>query len=284
MGVDGDDDDKPGWVAPAAETASNLVTWLATAAHEPAGGIAAAGSPLVRGAAEAAFTSLSRRWQALSRRGGEQVLEHAAEAAGVTVDELEARSSSTDQRVLLVGLAMEAGTRTADADKIRALGRALAAGVSDDALVEPATLIALALADLEPPHVHLLRRMAQETPPRVYGGGRTRMVTEAGPFRPSPWELPQMIAALPALQPVLRPVLATLTRHALLIEVDRTSELVRNLDRELTTRERTARENARSRYESPRRLSPRLPDSQWKVTGFGLDVVALLQDAGPTPQ
>lgn len=268
-----DEQDEPsGWVKPAAEATANVVTWLATMASVELGGGATAASPAVRAGAEAAYSSLSKRWQHLSRRGGTQVLEEAASAGKTPVDELEARIASTEQRVLLAGMALEAGTRTVDEDKLRALGRALAAGAADDALVDPAVLIVLALADLEPPHVQLLRQMAEETPPRIYAGGRIRYVTSPPPFRPSAWEHRQMVAAAPGLQAVLGPVLATLTRHALIAQVDHTSKALKDLSNEMSQRARS-----RSSEVSWQPLRTSVPTPSWRITDFGLEVVALLR-------
>lgn len=274
---DGQQDDEPEtagppvWVAPVAEVTSNLVTWVAGMLDSNAGGAAAGVSPAVRAGAEALYTKAATRWRTLTQRGGMQVLEEAA-ATGVPLDELDERIATSDERLMLAGTAIDAGTRTVDQDKIRALGRALAAGVSDDALVDPAILTVLALADLEPPHVNLLRRMAEETPPRVYAGDRVRMVTGEGPFRPSAWDQRQMLVVAPGLTAVVDPVVATLTRHALITPVEELNKALKQLDREMSQRQRMG---------GPMLGWPRLdlrdPSPSWKITDFGADVVALLR-------
>lgn len=199
------------------------------------------------------------------------MLEEAASAGKTPFTELQARIASTEQRVLLAGMALEAGTRTVDNDKLRALGRALAAGAADDALVDPAVLIVLALADLEPPRVQLLRQVAEETPPRIYAGGRIRHVTSPPPFRPSAWEQDQMVAAAAGLQAVLGPVLATLTRHALIAQVDHTSTVLKNLSNQMSQRTRSRSSDAAGGLYAGRSV----PTPSWRITEFGLEVVAL---------
>lgn len=269
--ADGHSNPPPKWVEPAAEVTTNVVTWVSVALG--GGGAAAIVRPAVKASTIAIYSKAASRFSSVSQRGGEQVLEFAAET-GVSIEELEARISSSDKRAMFAGIALDAGTRTVDQDKIRALGRALAAGVSDDALVDPAMLIVLAVADLEPPHVKLLRQLAEDEPPRVYAGGRVRFVTPGGPFKPRDWERRSMIAASPELKPVLAPVLATLTRHALVLEVDQTGRALAKYSRDLE-------QQGPATWENVGRPLPQIevPNAAWRVTDFGLDVVALLRSS-----
>ncbi len=261
-------DEAPGssksWVEPASELASNIVTAVAGVVGGPeASAVAAGGSPMVKHV----FNSIGSRWQGLSRRGGERVLEEAA-AAGVPVDELEARSAEADDRLLLAGAAIDAGTRTANDDKLRALGRALAAGVCDDALVDPERLAVAALDDMEAPHVKVLRHIAEESP--NFTRGRT-----------PGWAERDLAKAMPEVALVLSPVLATLERHALVERDQRVGEAVQALERNRRREdERVARTGGR-RSSSPAKFQT-LP-MRWSVTEFGVHVLHLLRRVSDGP-
>lgn len=260
-------DDAPGsgkgWVEPASEVASNIVTAVAGMLGGPeASSVAVGASPMVKHV----FGSIGSRWHDLSRRGGERVLEEAA-AAGVPVEELEARIGEDDERLLLAGAAINAGTRTAYPDKVRALGRALAAGVSDDALVDPERLAVAALNDMEAPHVKVLGHMAEGS--------------WVGPHAEPRWAVSDLARALPEVALVLAPVLATLERHALVERDQRVGEAVRGLEKERRREdERVARTGAKRSACPPKykALPPR-----WFVTEFGLHVLDLLRKVPQDP-
>lgn len=110
------------------------------------------------------------------------------------------------------GLLNLAGSIGADAEdaryqaKVEALGRALAAALSDPtpATIDQQFLRTAAIADLEPPHVKLLHFIGY--PPGVggdYAGGLMLLDELVG-------------SALPDVQPILRQVQATLSRHYLI--------------------------------------------------------------------
>jgi hypothetical protein len=110
------------------------------------------------------------------------------------------------------GLLTLAGSIGADAEdaryqaKVEALGRALAAALSDPtpATIDQQFLRAAAIADLEPPHVKLLHFIAY--PPGAggdYAGGLMLLDEVVGP-------------ALPDVRPILRQLQATLSRHYLI--------------------------------------------------------------------
>lgn len=248
------------WVEPTSEVASNIVTAVAGWVAGPEGSAIAVGaSPMIK----QAVSSVSTRWYELTHRGGERVLEEAT-AAGVPLDQLEALVGEDVGRLMLAGAAIDAGTRTAYPDKLRALGRALAAGVSDVALVDPERLAVAALDDMEAPHVKVLRHIAEEEPPK--SPSRARLSWSVG------WSGEALARDLPEVAPVLAPILATLQRHAL-IELDtRLGDAMSQFER------RRQHEYRRSGGRGDAARWETMP-GEWHVTDFGLDVLHLLRES-----
>lgn len=190
--------DSPPWVESSAQSGAGAASAVVGALLGPEVGpaVAAAANPVLT----QVFTRVGRLFVQQSRQQGEAVLAEAAEVVG-GVDELAELIAASPRRVQLAGQAVAAGSATTMEDKIRALGRCLAAGLDDDALVDPQLLIAAALADIEAPHVKVLRILAEQAPPAAH------------------WTAEELAVARPELAAVVAPVLATLLRHGL-IEVD----------------------------------------------------------------
>ena len=83
----------------------------------------------------------------------------AADDLGITADDLGQRATADPIRLELLARVLEAAGRTPFEQHVRALGRVLAAGVTDGALVDDALLIADAIAALTPPQVQLLHQL-----------------------------------------------------------------------------------------------------------------------------
>lgn len=132
--------------------------------------------------------------------------EAASDHSGMTHEEIGSIVRSTPG---LLNLAGSIGAGAEDARyqaKVEALGRALAAALSDPtpATIDQQFLRAAAIADLEPPHVKLLHFIG--FPPGMggdYAGGLMLLDELVG-------------SALPDIQPILRHVQATLLRHHLI--------------------------------------------------------------------
>lgn len=253
----------PAWSGPAAEVASNTVTFLAGLAGPEAGGMAAAASPVVKHA----FDSISERWHRRSRRSGEAVPE-AADEAGLPPLEVAGRAGEDPRLLALAGAALNAGMGTADPDKVRALGRALASAFDDEARVDLEVLTVAALTDMEAPHVKVLRRM-KEARSATY-------VRTSGPCRTPlyAWPMADLQRLVPEAGDALGPVLATLGRHHLIEKHDRTAEAIQDLERK--RRQRTVSSESIARVGDPE-LRP-LPPA-WVVTTFGEHVLELLATA-----
>jgi hypothetical protein len=270
-----DDDSKGGgWVDPAAQVASNMLTAAASGlAGTTAGAVAAAASPLVT----KIFATIGQRHVAQAQRSGEAVLEAALYASDLTPEQLEAAAAESAERLLLAGSALEAGTRTVNADKLRALGRALANGIKDDALVDPEMLAVAALADMEAPHVKVLRHVAEEWPPIwSMGGRRPRGGQRPQPGQPA-WSAKDLQAELPETSRVLDPVLATLLRHGLLAEVDQVGKAIQDAEQKRRDRERQNERTGATRYDP---FPPKIPpvEPRWSASSFGLYVLTLLRE------
>lgn len=237
-----------------------------------AGAVAAAASPLVT----KIFGTIGQRHVAQSQRSGEAVLESALDASDLTPEQLEAATAGSAERLLLAGSALAAGTRTVNADKLRALGRALANGLKDDALVDPEMLVVAALADLEAPHVKVLRHVAEEWPPIwTIGGRRSRGGGPAEPGQPA-WSAKDLGAEMPETSRVLEPVLATLLRHGLLAEVDQVGKAIQEAERKRQDRERQNERTGATRRDP---FPPMVPpvELRWSASSFGLYVLSLLR-------
>lgn len=98
------------------------------------------------------------------RRAGQALA--AAVDAGIPRDELFERINASERAQLLAGYALSAATRTAWEDKVRTLGRSLAAGLlaTDDAKIDNEQLIIAAIADIEGPHLSLLDLLVSYEP------------------------------------------------------------------------------------------------------------------------
>lgn len=169
-----------------------------------AGGVApVVMSALVRGTHE-----VIRRRQ---NRAG-KLLNAAAEAVG-GLDILEERLYSHDERVELLGRVLEAAARTATLeDKVRALSRVLVDGLEDDADMGEAFILAAALADIEAPHVEVLKFInAQPIPPLEFRPHQD--------LEPQGWEADYLARALPEVAEIIDGLVAVLARHGLLKEM-----------------------------------------------------------------
>jgi hypothetical protein len=127
-------------------------------------------------AAEPVADQLVRAGLGLYHRRGALACETAIRKVGWPPDELLRRIVS-DQRLLdLAVTVVTAASKTALEVKIRALGRALAAGAlsSDDGVLEEQQLLVNLLAFLEAPHIRLLAKAAEEpySAREVRRGGR----------------------------------------------------------------------------------------------------------------
>jgi hypothetical protein len=190
------------------------------------------------------FESLAERsWGELrpdARRRTAQVLSAAAETAGCDAEELDKL------------IAMAAAERTAWPPKVRALGRALAAGLiaSDEAEVDAQQQALVAMADLERLHIVLLELLVRYEADWTYEGIRAvphrvpsyhpRYLGPEGLDNPPFWTIGRrkwtasaICAARAQLRPVLTTLFGTLERHGLAAQNDTAPEVLKQLSEDL---------------------------------------------------
>ena len=195
----------------------------------PPGAIAGAAlAPLLEPFAEKVWGEL--RCDAQQRQG--ETFAAAQEVMGGDPEELERLILASDQSRLQAGIALAAASRTTWPPKVRALGRALAAGVvaTDDARVDTEPLIMAALADIEFPQGALLELLTCHWPgftgekgitAEPFGARQAGMPFAAGQRIWSPGDIG---LARPALRPVLPSLIGTLQRHGLAAQSSNTGD------------------------------------------------------------
>ncbi len=141
-----------------------------------------------------AFRSIGRR---RIKHSAETLLD-AADAADLPLPEFVSRATATDARHELTARVLLAAQDTARRDKRRALGRALAAGVVDDARIDEELMFVRAMDDIDAWHIELLDHMANNA-------------------APSPgWSALTAVEAVPIIADVVNAVLGALELHGLI--------------------------------------------------------------------
>ena len=160
----------------------------------------------------AGLEKLTAIWGARSRNNAQQVLDISAQTIGsMTAVELVEHIRGDPERERLLAMAAIAGSETVLMGKIRALGKALADGVlaQDDAKVDEQAMILAALNDIEAPHVKVISMMFNNREPGPPDGWFREYV-----YRP--WQR-RDFQRDPSFGITLRPILATLERHAVVV-------------------------------------------------------------------
>jgi hypothetical protein len=242
-------------------------------------------------------------WAELSAAGQRRTGEALAAAceAGIPEDELGDRINATERTQLLAGYALSAATRTSWEDKVRTLGRSLAAGllVDDDAQIDTEQLIISAIADIEAPHLALLEFLVCWEPgrdvsrPPIDGP----LDIPAHSYRLSPelgwrvqnraWTIRKIGLNRPRIAPVVPSLLGTLERHGLAVQNNNTGEAIDRYQRELELAigrqyTRDGRGGAFRPSGVPRVTSARdmAPDPTWSPTDLGEQVYIRFREAG----
>jgi hypothetical protein len=145
-----------------------------------------------------------RRGNRRSAENVNRVLEDAAKDADMSADEMVDVIGRDDRYLAVSAAAVQAAMTTLDDAKVAALARVLGEALQDEARLDVSWLLIRALADLEAPHVRILRTMATELCPPV---------DSAVALRPGIWRLKALQGRLPQLEHGLDPIMATLERH-----------------------------------------------------------------------
>jgi hypothetical protein len=131
----------------------------------------------------------------------------AVDVSRSSVDELLSRAADDPARYELLVRVFEAADSASVPDKIRALGTVLANGLSGDEWVDESMLLVSALAELEAPHIIILRQLTCPGP-NLPGVGEMR------------WSRASLATARPTYAMVLPAVLGTFERHGLIVWTD----------------------------------------------------------------
>jgi hypothetical protein len=183
-------------------------------------GMIVGGASLVGPDAGAAATASAPSLAALLRRlssvlrsrrsaNAEEVLVEAIDAASIPAEEFIVRAMSDDSHSELLVRALTSAQDTALREKRRALGRALADGVCGDSDVNDELLFIRAVADLDAPHIVVLKTTGLD-PPAIR------------PF-PRAWTYDAILERLPALADTLMAILLTLELHTLISKMQLTT-------------------------------------------------------------
>lgn len=145
---------------------------------------------------------------------GARTVQVATEELGCGLDELHSTVAGSDPRSELFIRVVEASARTVSAaEKVDALGRVLAMGLSDDARFDEAVLIADALRDLEAPHIKLLAE--------IHAHPQSAMAVPDSNTGLAGWSEKQLEQRFAELAPVIAAVVRTLSQHTLIRDVAR---------------------------------------------------------------
>jgi hypothetical protein len=170
----------------------------------PAGALAgAAVEPVLE---EVVSETLARR-----RARGQRALAVAASSADMTPEDLLDRILRDEQLLDLAAAVVAAASETMVEAKIRALGRALATGTlaADDAVVDEQRFLVDILADLEAPHIRVLKQLSVQH--EGYGSPQS----PDGTRRAYGWSIGDLSVHLPGMAVILRPVLNVLAGREL---------------------------------------------------------------------
>jgi hypothetical protein len=236
-------------------------------------------------------------------RGGQQnqvdVLV-AAIHAGIPVEEMEERINASERTRLLTGYALSAASRTAWEDKVRTLGRSLAAGLlaDDNATIDTEQMIIAAIADIEGPHLAMLELLVAWRPgrhsaePLISGPLDLPKDSYDSPFDDNwdaawrEWSRELIAHSRPNLAPLAPSLLGTLQRHGLVVQNAKTGEAIEKYaqayEKQVADYERMRVAGTHRYRRTPSVLNPAklAPDPTWSPTELGEQVFLRFRDAG----
>ena len=238
----------------------------------------------VIGAATTPYLALVMRKSALfvadRVRRINEALRAAAEDLGLTAEEFAEFSSRSERARFLTDEAMKAAEATDWPEGVRAIGRALAAGLRepDDGLNIP-RLVLPVMTELTQEHALLLNLLVMA---RTRSGGRSEPQwvedhPELADTR-SEWPAGSIKAALPDLEPVLPALIGTLETHGL---IERADELVDALDKFAGQVEQTLYRRPQMSQRILRNdIDQSVPPPTWSPTDLGKQVIGFYEIAG----
>jgi hypothetical protein len=208
----------------------------------------------------------------------EEMLRSAGEAAGLDPDQFAEWVGQSPRTRFLSEAAIQAAADTYWPPGVRALGRALAAGLiqAEDAVIDIPKMVLPAMTEMVAPHVQLLDLLVM-----CRWDGALRREGPVGARRidaphnehlahiKSEWTAEQMTAALPSLAPVLGSVIGALERHGLIEQNDSTAEALTEYSKAYARGHNNARPRVINSIEAER-IAP-LPS--WSPTALGEQVL-----------
>jgi hypothetical protein len=226
--------------------------------HDPITGAMLA--PAVSAALKTVYSEIS----ASAGRQTGHLLEGGAAHAGLDVEELVRRLTTSPESLRLLALALQGASVATDVDVLNALGRSLSNAATDGSVIEDESYIAAALRELNGGHLRLMRRLLQTSPyvsiDDAPGPIRDRAIRGSGMTREA------VLRGDPSLETGWDMLLATLVRLGLVEQAP--SKLVTNTAESL----RLAGFGERA---TPTDVSPKA----WRVTPLGMRVYDRVREA-----
>ena len=223
------------------------------------------------------------------QRRADAMLEAAAEAADMTADELADAATKSEETRFLADAALRAATETMWPPGVRALGRALAAGLiaGDDTIIDIPKMVLPVMAEMGSPHVQVLELLVMY---RWSGGPKSIDGDNYVAHMPAKWTARQIIAARPALKPVLEAVTGTLDGYGLIRQNNQTGEALARYSQQFEQDFRRAnrsgdRRRPLTQVNPPQRMvgtqaSRLAPEPTWSPNSLGKQVLKYYEEAG----
>ena len=252
----------------------------------PAGGMLAAG--LIPYGADFFGKVMAEFGKDTGRRASD-MMTSAQETLGCEPDELSDLATKSERARLLTTTATLGAARTIWPGKVQALGRALAAGLiaEDDDKINLTDMALAAMAEMERPHVTLLELLVCFVPDPTDVNSNPlpyeRFFDDDVPWvvGDRAWSSRQIIVARPQIAPAFLGIIQTVTRNAVVVERDTTTDAFGQFSR-------SAVAFLRRLADRQQRGLPALPDGpgvprvtrRWSPTEFGEQVINYYREAG----
>jgi hypothetical protein len=241
-------------------------------------------------------------WADRTRRA-EKMMQTAAETVGLPPEKFAERAGESEQTRLLTEKAIQSAADTIWPEGVRAIGRALAAGLlaKDKPVMDIRQRVLGVMKDLDELHVSLLELLVRYEPEARHDGLLaiphripSYVNTFLGGDRPDnpkvwsagrrTWTTWQICAVRPQLQPVLTSLLGELRESGLVQENDTAPDAMKQLSDDLTKQvNRQAGQMQRGQQMKPitlQQASIRLTEPTWSPTELGEKILAFYAEAG----
>jgi hypothetical protein len=235
-------------------------------------------------------------WTDRTRRA-EKMMETAAETAGLPPEQFAERAGESEQTRFLTEKAIQAAADTIWPDGVRAIGRALAAGLlaKDKPVMDIRQRVLGVMKDLDELHVSLLQLLVRYEPEARHDGLLaiphripSYVNTFLGGDRPDnpkvwsvgrrTWTTRQICVLRPQFQPVLTSLLGELRESGLAQENDTAPDAIKQLSDDLT--KQVNRQAGQMKPITLQQSTIRLTEPTWSPTELGEKILAFYAEAG----